>query len=108
MSNELRDPAQNLNTNGDLVGGFRNGGCEVVGIGDPADDNGQQYGACDGFEEDVESAIENCAYRAGIEGEVWDGKPFWERNDRGAVCGLYNRQLLLGLFGSWLYIQGVS
>ena len=97
MSNELRNPADNLNTNSDPVGGLGNGGCEVIGIGDPADDDGEEDGACDGFEENVESAIEDCAYCAGIKGEVWDGKPFWERDDRGAVGGLYSRQLLLGL-----------
>jgi hypothetical protein len=93
MSNELRNPADNLNTNSDPVGGLGNGGCEVIGIGDPADDDGEEDGACDGFEEDVESAIEDCAYCAGIEGEVWDGKPFWERDNRGAVGCLPNREL---------------
>jgi hypothetical protein len=40
MSNELRNPADNLNTNSDFVGGVGNGGCEMVGIGNPADDDG--------------------------------------------------------------------
>jgi hypothetical protein len=94
MSNELRNPGENLNTNSDLVDGFWNRGCEVVGIGGPADDKGEEDGARDGFEEDVESAIEDGADCAKVKGEVRDRKPFWERDDYWAIGGLYSCKLL--------------
>jgi hypothetical protein len=87
MSNELHNPGDYFNANSDLIDGSWNGGCEVVRIGGPADDEGEEDGTCDRFEEDVETAIDDCAECAKVEGEVWDCKPFWERDDRGAIGG---------------------
>lgn len=56
VAEELRQPAHNVNDDGDLCGGHRAGDAEVVGVGTRAEADERQRGAGDGLEEDVKAA----------------------------------------------------
>lgn len=88
MAEELRQPAHDVDDNGDLGGGDRVGNAEVVGEGARSEADERQRGAGDRLEEDVESAP--CQGREGA--QVWlkvgDLKKGGEGEERSIVGGL--------------------
>lgn len=75
MAHKLGDPGHNLDRNGGLVGAARAHGREVVRERGPAEDQGEQCRARDGFKQDVEGAVDQGGDGAQVEGEVWDCEP---------------------------------
>lgn len=53
----------------------------MVREGSPSDDDWEKYAACHWLEEDIETAVEDCSYGAGVKGQVGDGEPRREGND---------------------------
>lgn len=60
----------------------------MVGKGGPAENHGDSDCAGDGFEEDVEAAVENGADSAEIEREIRNGEPRREGNESWTVGSL--------------------
>lgn len=55
----------------------------MVGVGCPGQEEGAEKAACDGFEQDVEGAVQEGADCAYVGGEVGDREPGWERDGGG-------------------------
>ena len=89
MSDKLCDPGEDLDGNGAnvaVVGMV--GGREVVGECGPGDYEGEENAACNGLEEDIEAAVQDCSDGANVERQVRNCEPRWERDYCRAVRGL--------------------
>lgn len=75
MSNKLRTPSKDLDSDryGVRVVGIC--GCEIVGICGPPNNHGEEDGAGDRFKEHVETSIEDCSDASGIKGIVRNREP---------------------------------
>jgi hypothetical protein len=75
MSNELRNPACNVNRASPRVGCRAIRRCEVIRIRGASDEYRDNHGACDRLHQDVQGRVEYSCGSADVEREIGHGKP---------------------------------
>jgi len=88
MANELGDPRDDVDDEGELEGGLGVLEAHVIGEGGAADAEGGQDEAGDGLEQDVEPRVKQRGDGAEVEVEIRDGEPRGEVDQGSRICGL--------------------